>query len=48
LGVIFGPIVPALGLAPDDHAEIPSFESDNVSDAGKHFLSTFPYLGNPR
>jgi hypothetical protein len=48
LGVIFGKTIPALGLAPDDTKEIPSLTSDNVTDAGKHFLSTFPYLGNPR
>ncbi len=48
LGVIFGGTIPALGLAPDDGNELPSFETDNVDDSGKHFLSTFPYLGNPR
>ena len=43
---IFGPVIPALGLAPDDHAEKPQFEKDNV---GPHddFLDVFPYLGNP-
>jgi hypothetical protein len=46
LGVVFGNTVPALGLAPDDGKEIPSFTTDNV---GPHtdYLDTFPYLGNP-
>lgn len=48
LGIVFGKTVSALGLAPDDHKELPSFESDNVGDGGKHFLKVFPYLGNPR
>jgi Domain of unknown function (DUF4331) len=48
LGVIFGNTVPALGLAPDDNKEIAGLETDNVDDSGKHFLSSFPYLGNPR
>jgi len=47
LGIIFGNTIPALGLAPDDGNEIPTLTNDNVTDAGKHFLSTFPYLGNP-
>jgi hypothetical protein len=48
LGVIFGNTIPALGLAPDDGHEIPSLTSDNVTDAGKHFLADFPYLGDSR
>jgi uncharacterized protein DUF4331 len=48
LGIVFGNTVSALGLAPDDGAEIPTLTSDNVTDAGKHFITTFPYLGAPR
>lgn len=48
LGIIFGPTIPALKLAPDDGKEIPALETDNVTDAGKHFTSTFPYLGAPQ
>ncbi len=48
LGVVFGNIVPALGLAPDDGNEIPTLTSDHVDASGKHFLPVFPYLGNPR
>lgn len=47
LGIIFGNTIPALGLAPDDGNEIPTLTNDHVTDAGKHFLPTFPYLGNP-
>jgi len=47
LGIVFGNTVSALGLAPDDGAEIPSLTTDNVGPGGKHFLTTFPYLGNP-
>jgi hypothetical protein len=48
LGVIFGNTIPALGLAPDDNNEIPTLTSDHVGPEGKHFTSTFPYLGAPR
>lgn len=48
LGIVFGNTIPALGLAPDDGAEISTLTSDHVGAGGKHFLSTFPYLGNPR
>jgi hypothetical protein len=48
LGIVFGNTVSALGLAPDDGAEIPTLTSDHVDDSGKHFLATFPYVGNPR
>ena len=46
LQAVFGPVIPALGLAPDDGAELPQFETDNV---GPHtdFLNVFPYLGKP-
>jgi hypothetical protein len=46
LMAIFGNVIPALGLAPDDGKELPQFETDNV---GPHtdFLNVFPYLGNP-
>ncbi len=47
LGIIFGNTIPALGLAPDDGNEIPTLTDDHVTSAGKHFLPTFPYLGNP-
>ena len=47
LGVVFGNTIPALGLAPDDGAEIPTLTSDHVDASGKHFTSTFPYLGRP-
>lgn len=48
LGVIFGKTVSALGLAPADGKDIPTLTSDNVGPGGKHFISTFPYLGAPR
>lgn len=48
LGVVFGTTVSALGLAPADGKEIPSLTSDNVGAGGKHFTSTFPYIGAPR
>ncbi len=46
LMTIFGPLVPALKLAPDDGKESPAFTTDNV---GPHsdYLPVFPYLGNP-
>ena len=46
LMAVFGPVVPALGLAPDDGQEKPQFETDNV---GPHddYLNVFPYLGVP-
>ena len=49
LGIIFGNTVPALGLAPDDGAELPSFSTDNVGydPTVKKTLSTFPYVGTP-
>ena len=44
--LVFGPVIPALGLAPDDGKELPQFGTDNV---GPHsdYRSTFPYLGSP-
>lgn len=48
LGIVFGNTVPALGLAPDDGNEISTLTSDNVDASGKHFTSTFPYLGAPQ
>ena len=47
LGIVFGNTISALGLAPDDGHESPTFTSDNVDASGKTFLSTFPYLGSP-
>jgi hypothetical protein len=47
LGIIFGDTVPALGLAPDDGAEIPALTTDNVDSSTKNFLDVFPYLGRP-
>ena len=46
LMAIFGPVIPALGLAPDDGKELPQFSTDNI---GPHsdYQGTFPYLGNP-
>ena len=43
---VFGGVIPALGLAPDDGKELPQFETDNVGPHGD-FLGVFPYLGNP-
>ena len=48
LGVVFGNTVSALGLAPDDGKEIATLTTDNVGAGGKHFISTFPYLGAPQ
>jgi len=47
LGIVFGSTVSDLNLAPDDHNEIPTLTNDHVGPDGKHFLTTFPYLGNP-
>ena len=46
LMAIFGPVIPALGLAPDDGRELPQFSTDNI---GPHsdYQNVFPYLGNP-
>ena len=46
LGAIFGPVIPALGLAPDDGKELPQFSTDNVGPH-KDYMATFPYLGTP-
>ncbi|GAC1659820.1 MAG: hypothetical protein NVS9B12_13900 [Vulcanimicrobiaceae bacterium] len=48
LGVIFGSLVPKLGLAAEDHHETACLTSDNVTPAGKHFRPDFPYIGEPR
>ena len=47
LGIVFGNTIPALGLAPDDGAEIAALTTDNVDASTKHFLDVFPYLGEP-
>ncbi len=46
LSAVFGGVIPALKLAPDDGKELPQFSTDNV---GPHtdLLNVFPYLGNP-
>ncbi len=48
LGIIFGKTVSALGLAPDDGVYLPTFVTDNVGTEGKHFRTSFPFLGPPR
>ena len=49
LGIIFGNTIPALGLAPDDGAELPTFTTDNVGydQTVKRTLDYFPYVGTP-
>ncbi len=53
LMAVFGPVIPALGLAPDDVRELPQFETDNIGphtdyQIGAPFLpAAFPYLGKP-
>lgn len=46
LQTIFGSVIPALGLAPDDGKELPQFTTDNV---GPHtdYSNMFPYLATP-
>jgi hypothetical protein len=46
LMAIFGNVIPALGLAPDDGAELAQFTTDNVGPH-KDLLAHFPYLGHP-
>lgn len=48
LGIVFGTTISSLGLAPADGKELLAFTSDNVDASGKHFKTTFPYLGDPR
>ena len=48
LGIIFGNVVPSLGLAPDDGKAIPTLTSDNVDASGHNYSSSFPYLQAPR
>ena len=47
LGIVFGTTISDLGLAPADGKQIPSLAKDNVGPS-KAYLSTFPYLPNPR
>lgn len=47
LGIVFGPTISALGLAPDDHKEIPTLTKDNVGPSNNR-QNTFPYLIAPR
>ena len=56
LGAIFGNLIPRLsaadptlfgGVIPDDNNELPTFATDNVGSGDKHFLNTFPYVGEP-
>ncbi|MBV9719367.1 MAG: DUF4331 family protein [Candidatus Eremiobacteraeota bacterium] len=46
LGAIFGNTVSALGLAPDDHKEVPCLTTDNVA-YDKSNTDTFPYIQAP-
>ncbi len=48
LYVVFGTAISDLNLAPDDGQAKPPFTSDNVGPEKKHFLATFPYVGDPR
>ena len=49
LGVIFGNTISALPLGvPDDGKESPNLTTDNVGAGAKNYLSTFPYMGNPK
>ncbi|MDP9018547.1 MAG: DUF4331 domain-containing protein [Candidatus Eremiobacteraeota bacterium] len=48
LGVLFGSLVPKLGLAPEDNRETPCLTSDNTTPAAKHITDTFPYMGAPQ
>jgi len=56
LGAIFGDLIPVLsalnpalfgGVIEDDNNELPTFATDNVGPGDKHFLGTFPYVGDP-
>lgn len=47
LGIVFGTTLSALGLVADDGKAIAALTSDNVGSGGKHFTTTFPYLGRP-
>lgn len=47
LGIVFGTTLSDLGLVAADGKDIPTLTSDNVGPSGKHFSSTFPYLGRP-
>ena len=48
LGAIYGSLLPKLGLAPDDGNETPCLTSDHTTPAAKHFLASFPFIGEPR
>jgi hypothetical protein len=48
LGAIYGSLLPKLGLAPDDGNETPCLTSDHTTPAAKHFLASFPFIGDPR
>lgn len=48
LGAVFGSLLPKLGLAEEDNRETPCLTSDHVTPAAKHYLSGFPYIGDPR
>ena len=48
LYIVFGTAISDLGLAPADGHDLPQFTSDHVGAGGKHFLPSFPYLGNPQ
>ena len=48
LGAIYGSLLPKLGLAPDDGNETPCLTSDHTTPASKHFLASFPFIGEPR
>jgi hypothetical protein len=48
LGAIYGSLLPKLGLAPDDGRETACLTSDNTTPAAKHFLTSFPFIGEPR
>ncbi len=56
LGAVFGNLIPVLsslnpdlfgGVIPDDGNELPTFTTDNVGPGDKHFLNTFPFVGEP-
>jgi hypothetical protein len=48
LGAIYGSLLPKLGLAPDDGRETACLTSDHTTPAAKHYLNSFPFIGEPR
>ena len=46
LGALFGNTISALGLAPDDHKEVPCLTTDNVP-YDKSNTNKFPYVQSP-